>query len=89
MVECAWAGGMSTVLITGATSGLGRYVAFEPVRAGHRVLAHGRDRARTERLVEELRAEGEAEGTSPTRPGSPRYASRGRRWPPPAPIRMC
>lgn len=62
MVECAWAGGMSTVLITGATSGLGRYVAFEPVRAGHRVLAHGRDRARTERLVEELRAEGEAEG---------------------------
>ncbi|GAA3126038.1 SDR family NAD(P)-dependent oxidoreductase [Streptomyces echinatus] len=53
---------MSTVLITGATSGLGRYVAFELVRAGHLVLAHGRDRARTERLVEELRAQGEAEG---------------------------
>ncbi|MET8772908.1 SDR family NAD(P)-dependent oxidoreductase [Streptomyces sp. NPDC004658] len=53
---------MSTVLITGATSGLGRYVAFELVRSGHLVLAHGRDRARTERLVEELRGEGAAEG---------------------------
>ncbi|MFF4545900.1 SDR family NAD(P)-dependent oxidoreductase [Streptomyces sp. NPDC001435] len=53
---------MSTVLITGATSGLGRYVAFELVRSGHVVLAHGRDPERTRRLVEELRAEGEAEG---------------------------
>ncbi|MEV0977520.1 SDR family NAD(P)-dependent oxidoreductase [Streptomyces sp. NPDC049915] len=53
---------MSTVLITGATSGLGRYVAFELVRAGHRVLAHGRDAGRTERLVEELRTEGDADG---------------------------
>ncbi|MES5818135.1 SDR family NAD(P)-dependent oxidoreductase [Streptomyces sp. RG80] len=52
---------MSTILITGATSGLGRYVAFELVRAGHVVLAHGRDAARTERLVEELRTEGAAE----------------------------
>ncbi|MER6497350.1 MULTISPECIES: SDR family NAD(P)-dependent oxidoreductase [Streptomyces] len=53
---------MSTILITGATSGLGRYVAFELVRAGHVVLAHGRDRGRTESLVAELRLEGEAEG---------------------------
>ncbi|WP_461076884.1 SDR family NAD(P)-dependent oxidoreductase [Streptomyces deserti] len=53
---------MSTILITGATSGLGRYVAFELVRAGHVVLAHGRDAGRTERLVEELRTEGDAEG---------------------------
>ena len=53
---------MSTILITGATSGLGRYVAFELVRAGHLVLAHGRDSNRTERLVEELRTEGAAEG---------------------------
>ncbi|OPG09174.1 3-oxoacyl-ACP reductase [Streptomyces sp. GKU 895] len=52
---------MSTVLITGATSGLGRYVAFELVRSGHVVLAHGRDPGRTERLVEELRTEGDAE----------------------------
>ncbi|QOV34140.1 SDR family NAD(P)-dependent oxidoreductase [Streptomyces ferrugineus] len=53
---------MSTILITGATSGLGRHVAFELVRSGHRVLAHGRDAGRTERLVAQLRAEGEAEG---------------------------
>ncbi|MFE7174636.1 SDR family NAD(P)-dependent oxidoreductase [Streptomyces sp. NPDC057616] len=53
---------MSTTLITGATSGLGRYVAFELVRAGHVVLAHGRDAGRTEQLVAELRAEGDAEG---------------------------
>ncbi|GAB2713085.1 SDR family NAD(P)-dependent oxidoreductase [Streptomyces bullii] len=53
---------MSTFLITGATSGLGRYVAFELVRSGHVVLAHGRDADRTRRLVEELRAEGDAEG---------------------------
>lgn len=53
---------MSTILITGATSGLGRYVAFELVRAGHVVLAHGRDPGRTEQLVAELRAEGDAEG---------------------------
>ncbi|MFF1296713.1 MULTISPECIES: SDR family NAD(P)-dependent oxidoreductase [unclassified Streptomyces] len=52
---------MSTILITGATSGLGRHLAFELVRSGHVVLAHGRDPGRTERLVEELRAEGDAE----------------------------
>ncbi|MET7686480.1 SDR family NAD(P)-dependent oxidoreductase [Streptomyces sp. NPDC005483] len=53
---------MSTILITGATSGLGRHVAFELVRSGHTVLAHGRDPGRTGSLVEELRSEGEAEG---------------------------
>ncbi|MEU9914128.1 SDR family NAD(P)-dependent oxidoreductase [Streptomyces sp. NPDC051001] len=52
---------MSTILITGATSGLGRHLAFELVRSGHVVLAHGRDPGRTERRVEELRTEGEAE----------------------------
>lgn len=54
---------MPTVLITGATSGLGRHIAFELVRSGYVVLAHGRDRGRTDRLVAELRAEGgEAHG---------------------------
>ncbi|MDT0388143.1 SDR family NAD(P)-dependent oxidoreductase [Streptomyces dubilierae] len=52
---------MSTLLITGATSGLGRYAAAELVRAGHVVLVHGRDAERTERLAAELRAEGDAE----------------------------
>ncbi|MGP3775502.1 SDR family NAD(P)-dependent oxidoreductase [Streptomyces sp. SDT5-1] len=49
---------MATILITGATSGLGRYLAFELARGGHVVLAHGRDEKRTEALVEELRAAG-------------------------------
>ena len=62
MAGRAYAGSMSTVLITGATSGLGRYVAFELVRSGHAVLAHGRDPGRTAALAEELRAEGDAEG---------------------------
>ncbi|WP_425827299.1 SDR family NAD(P)-dependent oxidoreductase [Streptomyces fractus] len=54
---------MATILITGATSGLGRYLAFELVRGGHVVLAHGRDEKRTDALVEELRATGgRAEG---------------------------
>ncbi|GAA2522171.1 SDR family oxidoreductase [Streptomyces levis] len=52
---------MSTLLITGATSGLGRYAALELVRAGHVVLVHGRDAERTERLAAELRTEGDAE----------------------------
>lgn len=60
--SCAYGGSMSTILITGATSGLGRYVAFELVRSGHTVLAHGRDPGRTGSLVEELRSEGRAEG---------------------------
>ncbi len=52
---------MSTLLITGATSGLGRYAAFALVRAGHVVLVHGRAPERTERLAAELRTEGDAE----------------------------
>ncbi|OIJ66352.1 SDR family NAD(P)-dependent oxidoreductase [Streptomyces mangrovisoli] len=53
---------MSTLLITGATSGLGRYLAFELVRSGHTVLAHGRDPDRTERLAAELSALGAEHG---------------------------
>ncbi|GLP70808.1 3-oxoacyl-ACP reductase [Streptomyces sp. TUS-ST3] len=58
----AYGGGMSTILITGATSGLGRHIAFELLRSGHTVLAHGRDPERTGSLVKELRSEGEADG---------------------------
>ncbi len=32
-----------TILVTGATDGLGRYVTTELAKAGHRVLAHGRN----------------------------------------------
>jgi NAD(P)-dependent dehydrogenase (short-subunit alcohol dehydrogenase family) len=42
------------VLITGATSGLGRYLARELADGGGQVLAHGRDPARVEALRIEL-----------------------------------
>ncbi|MFC4004335.1 SDR family NAD(P)-dependent oxidoreductase [Prauserella oleivorans] len=43
-----------TILITGATSGLGRHVAAELARQGAHVLAHGRDLDRLAALREEL-----------------------------------
>jgi NAD(P)-dependent dehydrogenase (short-subunit alcohol dehydrogenase family) len=43
-----------TVLITGATSGLGRYLAQELAGSGWQVLAHGRDPARVADLAAEL-----------------------------------
>ncbi|GHJ41810.1 SDR family NAD(P)-dependent oxidoreductase [Streptomyces sp. TS71-3] len=45
---------MSTVLLTGATSGLGRRLAFELARIGHTVVVHGRDAHRTARLAAEI-----------------------------------
>lgn len=53
-----------TVLVTGATDGVGRALCFLLAAQGHTVLAHGRDPARLEALVEELRLKGspEAEG---------------------------
>lgn len=45
---------MSTVLLTGSTSGLGRHLAFELAKSGHVVVAHGRDGHRTARLVAEI-----------------------------------
>lgn len=46
-----------TIMVTGSTDGLGRYVAGELVRAGVTLLAHGRDPARLDRVRAEL-AEG-------------------------------
>jgi NAD(P)-dependent dehydrogenase (short-subunit alcohol dehydrogenase family) len=43
-----------TVLITGATSGLGRYLATHLAGSGWTVLAHGRDPARVASLATEL-----------------------------------
>ncbi|WP_018681588.1 SDR family NAD(P)-dependent oxidoreductase [Actinokineospora enzanensis] len=43
-----------TILITGATDGLGRGLAEALAREGHRVLAHGRDTARLDRVGVEL-----------------------------------
>jgi NAD(P)-dependent dehydrogenase (short-subunit alcohol dehydrogenase family) len=44
----------STVVITGATSGLGRYLAGELVSAGARVVVHGRSAERVSRTRSEL-----------------------------------
>jgi NAD(P)-dependent dehydrogenase (short-subunit alcohol dehydrogenase family) len=47
---------MTTVLVTGATDGLGRALARELVQAGDTVLVHGRDPRRGEEALEETGA---------------------------------
>ena len=49
------------VLITGATDGLGRGVAISLAQRGATLLVHGRDRARGEAVVREIRAVGSPE----------------------------
>jgi len=49
---------MSTILVTGATDGLGRAVAGELASRGHDVLVHGRDRDRVEAVAGEIGAAG-------------------------------
>ena len=41
-----------TVLITGSTDGVGRYVAGELAKQGARVLIHGRDAGRAKALID-------------------------------------
>ncbi|MDQ4107001.1 MAG: SDR family oxidoreductase [Actinomycetota bacterium] len=50
-----------TVLITGATDGLGRRVAHKLAGQGARVLVHGRDRGRAETVVREISGETDSE----------------------------
>ena len=45
---------MSTVLVTGATDGLGRALAHELVARGHEVVVHGRSRERAEAVASEI-----------------------------------
>ncbi len=45
------------ILITGATDGLGKAVALQLARAGATLLLHGRDEARGQRTLEEIRAQ--------------------------------
>ena len=52
-----------TVLITGSTDGVGRYVAAELAGQGARVLIHGRDAARAKALIEEISRGGHAAPT--------------------------
>ena len=53
--------GGKTVLITGSTDGVGRYVAAKFAAAGARVLIHGRDRARAMALADQIKQEGRGE----------------------------
>ncbi|THD65357.1 MAG: SDR family NAD(P)-dependent oxidoreductase [Bradyrhizobium sp.] len=50
-----------TVLVTGSTDGVGRYVAAKLAGAGAKVLIHGRDKARAKTLIEEIKREGHGE----------------------------
>ena len=45
---------MKTILITGATDGLGKAVAFELANQGHALLLHGRSPQKGEALLEEI-----------------------------------
>ena len=47
-----------TVLVTGSTDGVGRYVASKLARAGAKVLVHGRDAARGKSLADEIKRAG-------------------------------
>jgi len=50
-----------TVLVTGSTDGVGRYVAAKLAAAGARVLIHGRDKERARALADEIKREGYSE----------------------------
>jgi NAD(P)-dependent dehydrogenase (short-subunit alcohol dehydrogenase family) len=45
----------TTILVTGATDGIGRQTALELARLGHRVWVHGRSAAKAEAVATELR----------------------------------
>jgi retinol dehydrogenase-14 len=44
-----------TILVTGATDGIGKQTALELARQGHHVLVHGRNAARGARIVAEIK----------------------------------
>ena len=50
-----------TVLVTGSTDGVGRYVAARLAAAGAKVLIHGRDAGRGRALADEIRRAGHGE----------------------------
>lgn len=43
-----------TILVTGATDGIGKQTAFELARQGAKVLVHGRDKARGAKVLDEI-----------------------------------
>src|SRR3954462_6987263 len=50
-----------TVLVTGSTDGVGRYVAARLTASGAKVLIHGRDAARAKALADEIKRGGRGE----------------------------
>jgi NAD(P)-dependent dehydrogenase (short-subunit alcohol dehydrogenase family) len=50
-----------TVLVTGSTDGVGRYVAARLAAAGAKILIHGRDKARAKSLADGIKREGHVE----------------------------
>jgi NAD(P)-dependent dehydrogenase (short-subunit alcohol dehydrogenase family) len=50
-----------TVLVTGSTDGVGRYVAAKLAAAGAKLLIHGRDTLRAKTLTDEIRGQGHGE----------------------------
>jgi NAD(P)-dependent dehydrogenase (short-subunit alcohol dehydrogenase family) len=52
-----------TILITGSTDGVGRYVARQLAARGARVLIHGRDAARAGTLADDIKRDGHAAPT--------------------------
>jgi NAD(P)-dependent dehydrogenase (short-subunit alcohol dehydrogenase family) len=50
---------MKTILVTGATDGIGRETARQLLRQGHRVLLHGRSLEKAQRTIDSLRAAGD------------------------------
>jgi NAD(P)-dependent dehydrogenase (short-subunit alcohol dehydrogenase family) len=53
--------GGKTILVTGSTDGVGRYVAAKLASAGATVLIHGRDGERAKTLADEIEREGRGE----------------------------
>ena len=62
MSQQGTAGGRRTALVTGGTGGIGRAVAVELARRGHRVLVVGRDAARGAAVLAELEDAGPGAG---------------------------
>ena len=48
---------IKTILLTGATDGLGKATAFALAQKGHELILHGRDPEKGKRLLQEIKAE--------------------------------
>ncbi len=48
---------LKTILITGSTDGIGRQIALQLSRMGHKILVHGRDKEKGARVLDEINRE--------------------------------